>query len=232
MTVRRICCIVPVSVLFPFLARFDFGAWGTSSDNSLSFGDSVLFNAWMVNLPQVILSLCYLLLNGICTSMASAEEWNNMARTRKGLRVTRPQGKQRSTHFLQLPYKWAVPLIITSGVLHWLLSQSLFLVRIDVFDQSGFSLLSLMTFLIVFTILLSVIGWVGFRGLNQRLPFAASCSLVISAACQTAEDEINPHLGEVKWGAVAGQVEQGYEHCSITSKHTKKRGLVEGRMYR
>jgi hypothetical protein len=176
--------------------------------------------------------------------MASAEEWNNMARTRKGLRVTRPQGKQRSTHFLQLPYRWAVPLIITSGVLHWLLSQSLFLVRIDVFDQSGdkvdsdsksacgFSLLSLMTFLIVFTILLSVIGWVGFRELKQRLAFAASCSLVISAACHPAEDEKNPHLGEVKWGVVAEQVEQGYEHCSITSKHTKKRGLVEGRMYR
>jgi hypothetical protein len=75
--------------------------------------------------------------------------------------------------------------------------------------------------------------WLGrLSGVEAEAAFAASCSLVISAACHPAEDEKNPHLGEVKWGVVAEQVEQGYEHCSITSKHTKKRGLVEGRMYR
>jgi hypothetical protein len=57
------------------------------------------------NVPQLALSLCYLALNSICTSLASAYKWNNMARTRKSLRVTDPQGQQRSTYFLQLPYK-------------------------------------------------------------------------------------------------------------------------------
>jgi len=60
LTVRIICCIVPANVLFPSLARLEFGAWGTSSDYSLSFRGSVLFNSWIVNLPQVILSLCHL----------------------------------------------------------------------------------------------------------------------------------------------------------------------------
>lgn len=68
--------------------------------------------------------------------------------------------------------------------------------------------------------------------MKQKLPFTASRSLAISAACHPAKDESNPHLGEVKWGVVEEQVEEGYGHCSLTSKHTKKRELVEGRMYR
>lgn len=246
---RRFSCIVGANFVMPFIGGPGTGfaemhSWGTSSDNILPFGSTVLFNAWIVNLPQILLSVCYLALNSICTSIASAEEWNNLSTTRKGLRVTRPLGKQRSTYFLQLPYKWALPLMITSGTLHWLLSQSFFLVRLDVVNRNnivvdansksacGLSRLSLMVFFIVFLVLVLSIGWAGVRHMKQRLPFAASCSLVISAACHPAKDESNPHLGELKWGAVNEQFEGGYGHCSITSKHTKKRGLVEGRMYR
>lgn len=42
---------------------------------------------------------------------------------RKGLRVTQPHGYQRSSYFLQLPYRWSLPLIVISGTLHWLLSR-------------------------------------------------------------------------------------------------------------
>ena len=40
-------------------------------------------------------------------------------------------GQQRSTYYLQLPYVYSVPLTIASGTLHWLISESIFLVRID-----------------------------------------------------------------------------------------------------
>lgn len=60
-----------------------------------------------------------------------------MATTRKGLRVTAPRGEQRSSYFLQLPYRWAVPLMIVSGALHWLMSQTIFPVRLETRSRDG-----------------------------------------------------------------------------------------------
>lgn len=209
-------------------------SWGTDSDDVLPFGSGPLLNAWIVNLPQIILSFCYLALNGICTSMASAHEWNNIAKTRKGLRVTKPLAKQRSTYFLQLPYRWAVPLIFTSGILHWLLSQSFFLVRLIVNDRNGiavpeksktacgYSRLSLLVFFVVALVLVVAVGMIGIRHLQQKIPMAASCSLVISAACHPAEDEGQDiHLKKVKWGVVEEATGGGWPHCSIAAGELK-----------
>lgn len=220
------------------------GSWGTSSDDVLPFSSGVLFNAWIVNLPQLVLSLCYLALNTICTSMAHAKEWNSLAQTRKGLRVTRPEGSQRSTYFLQLPYKWATPLLFTSGLLHWLLSQSFFLVRIDMKNREGvileehsktacgISRMSLLIFFVVAFLLVCVISVIALQPLEQKIPFAASCSLVISAACHPPTQEVDVQLKEVKWGVVEEQTPQGYAHCSITAMRTRKREPMEGRVYR
>jgi len=167
-----------------------------------------------------------------------------MARKRKGLRVTQPEGKQQSTYFLQLPYKWALPLMLTSGVLHWLLSQSFFLVRLDVVDRDdkvlpyesksacGFSRLSFLIFLVILLILTAVVGVSGIRTLGQKIPFASSCSLVISAACHPPKDEENPQLKEVRWGAVEGVDGEGFGHCSVAAGELKKGGLVKGKAYR
>ncbi|KAF1974111.1 hypothetical protein BU23DRAFT_462453 [Bimuria novae-zelandiae CBS 107.79] len=246
--ILRFCLILSANVLAPLLS-FAGGidsnkSWGTASDDIIPFGFGILSNAWLVNLPQLVLSLCYLALNTICTSIASAQEWNNLGKTRKGLRVTRPEASQRSTYFLQLPYKWATPLLLTSGILHWLLSQSFFLVRIDVLDRKGaiveessqsacgYSRLSLLIFFVVAFLLVCAIGLIATRSLEQKVPFAASCSLVISAACHPPKQEIDTHLKEVKWGVVEEQTEQGYAHCSITALPTIKQKLVEGRVYR
>lgn len=240
---------VSANIIMPFFGGLgdnyaEMRSWGTSSDDILPFGSNPILNAWIVNLPQLILSFSYIVLNGICTSMASAEEWNNFARTRKGLRVTKPSGAQRSTHFLQLPYKWAIPLLITSTALHWLLSQSFFLVRLDVINREkvvvpessksacGFSRLSLWIFFVVALILVCAIGLVGLRRMKQKIPFAASCSLVISAACHPVTGEVEPHLKDVKWGVVGEEVESGFAHCCITSMHTLRKELVRGRIYR
>jgi hypothetical protein len=51
------------------------------------------------------------------------------ARKKKPLRVSSHlQGQQRLRYFLQLPYRFSIPLIIISILMHWVLSQSLFLV--------------------------------------------------------------------------------------------------------
>src|SRR6185312_6672946 len=99
--------------------------------NSKPVGNFLLI-VMLANLVQPGLSFVYFSYNGLFTSMATALEWDSYARNRKGLRVSKdPQGKQREYSFLQLPYKFAVPLLLLSGLLHWLVSQSLFLITID-----------------------------------------------------------------------------------------------------
>lgn len=56
------------------------------------------------NTPQLLLSLCYMTLNGLITRMLTELEWASYAISFKALRVTNPRGDQRSTYRLQLPY--------------------------------------------------------------------------------------------------------------------------------
>jgi hypothetical protein len=95
-------CIGGANIVFP-LASHGVGAWGTASGATMPISGGALRIAWLVNSPQLVLSLCYLALNNICTFLASAEEWNDFARTRKGLRVSRPTAEQRSTYFCSSP---------------------------------------------------------------------------------------------------------------------------------
>src|SRR5882762_8193321 len=61
------------------------------------------------------------------TGMLAGLEWSQMAWQKKSLRVSQnPQGEQRSSYFLQLPYRYAIPLLGFSAVMHWLVSRSIF----------------------------------------------------------------------------------------------------------
>jgi hypothetical protein len=210
-------------------------AWGTASDDFLSFGSDkttstgTLYNAWLANMPQLFLSFAYLNINTICTSMAGAHEWNRLATARKYLRVTKPVGQQRSTYFLQLPYRWSLPLMTLGGILHWLLSQTFFLVRVDFFDNNGavtsqsisrcgFSSLCLMVFVGVALLLLTAIGVIGFWKMPMKMPIAGSCSLAISAACHPLSSEVDAHLQTVQWGVVQAKAGEEHGHCSLSSE--------------
>ncbi|KAH0034207.1 hypothetical protein KCU78_g2310, partial [Aureobasidium melanogenum] len=191
-----------------------FAPWGTSSQTT--FGQyptstaSILLNAWLTSIPQLLFSFTYFNLNGIFTSMALAKEWNMMASQRKGLRVSHPEMAQRSTYFLQLPYKWAIPLTIAGGSLHWLVSQSVFLVQTDVlsatgerdtdmaFVASGFSSSSYFVLILVFGAIFLAAYVVAMLPLRENIPFGASCSAIISAACHPPDNDTEAHLKEVQ----------------------------------
>jgi hypothetical protein len=212
--------------------------WGSRSDTAFRQTDSsyqaTLLNAWLANAAQLILSFCYLAINSECTAMAGAHEWNNLATSRKGLRVTRPFGQQRDTYFLQLPYRWSLPLTIASGGLHWLLSQSIFVVRIDGYDRQGnfipdqsqsacgFSGVSFITLTCAFYALVGFVGLIGRKKIRVRIPFAASCSLVISAACHPSKDDRDPQLRPVQWGVVDEGMFEGEKHCTLSSRRVKR----------
>jgi hypothetical protein len=74
----------------------------------------------------VALSVAYLAYNGLFTRMLSEREWSHLSLRFQPLRVSRPRGLQKASYRLQLPMRWSVPLMVTSGVLHWLISNCIY----------------------------------------------------------------------------------------------------------
>lgn len=166
------------------------------------------------NSPQLILSLLYYFSNRLLTRMLCAAEYCSYSIHRKPLRVSRPEGVQRSTYFLSLPYRYSIPVMIVSAVLHWLLSRSIFYVRILQYDQSGvldktktISTCGLSLIPMIFTIslaglALAILLGLGLRRFPTRMSLAGNCSLAISAACHPPPEDQNPALKPVMWGEV------------------------------
>lgn len=97
----------------------------------MSSRNGVIAHTLLVNTPQLVLSFSYFAYNAIWTHMPIAHEWAQFGLKRQGLRVSSPAGQQRGNHFLTIPCQYAIPLQTMSAVLHWLLSQSFFLARIN-----------------------------------------------------------------------------------------------------
>ena len=92
------------------------------------FGPNTATLSILANLPQLILSICYLAYNGLLTRIFSEFEWAGYSQVYKSLRVTQRKGEQLSTYRLQLPLHWSIPLLVISTVLHWLFSNCLYII--------------------------------------------------------------------------------------------------------
>ena len=201
------------------------------NDKVLSESSShvLLSSVLVANLPQLVLSILYFTYNSLYTSMLAAHEWSRFARYRKALRVTRPTGEQRSTYWLQLPWTYAIPLSAAASVLHWLVSQSIFVVRINALDPyhqpdeygsisgNGYSAYALVIVIILGGVMLLALVLNGFRKLDPGMPVVGSCSLAISAACHRPLEDRNASLLPLKWGAVSHEAENWPGHCCLTS---------------
>lgn len=91
----------------------------------------------IANMSQLMFSFLYFASNCPLTAINIAAEWSGYAANRKGLRVSvSPSFSQHSDHFLSLPYRYAIPLMVVSALLHWLISHSLFIVGIDAYSPN------------------------------------------------------------------------------------------------
>lgn len=211
---------------------------GLPENGSHGFAASVL----LANLPQLILSLLYMSYNGLYTCMHLAHEYSGFAKHRKPLRVTTPRGKQRTTYWLQLPYKYSIPLIVASAALHWLVSQSLFLVRISFWSNGeemvghsssavGYSCAPIVCVLVLGGCMTLVAIGVGLRHLDGRMPVAGSCSIVLAAAAHRPEADIDAAGSLVKWGEVSSTSASIslIGHCTFTSEEVTI--AQEGKLY-
>ena len=107
-----------------------------AKDTTLSL-QSLPTDVFVANTPQLLISMLYLLYNDLFTRMQLAKEWLSYGKQHKSLRVTNPIGEQRSTRFLQLPFWYTVPLVVVMIILHWLVSQSIFLALVTLYDYSA-----------------------------------------------------------------------------------------------
>ena len=203
---------------------------------------SVLF----ANMPQVILSIVYLSLNALITCMLLANEYSGYEVHRKPLRVTTPVGKQRTSYWLQLPYTYGVPVIAASATLHWLISQSLFLVRVETYQDGkpfnheipdgtstsavGLSPAPMLAVVLLGTCITAIAIGMGFRKLEGHgMPVAASCSLALAAAAHRPAEDVDAAVLPVKWGEVVEMGDADVGHCCFTSLEVVD--VVLGRKY-
>lgn len=209
--------------------------WNKSGSSGL------LLNVLVANSPQALLSFLFLTYNGLYTCMLMANEWSDYAYERKALRVTDPVGDQRSTYRLQIPYRYGIPLTVLSVILHWLVSQSLFLARVASYDSKGeedtsemkstigYSCIAIISVIIVGAIIVTLGILNGFRRYRPGIPLVGSCSAAISAACHAPREDDDATL-PVLWGAVSHSQEDGtVGHCCFTSFSTSP--PMEGEFY-
>ncbi|KAJ5251753.1 hypothetical protein N7489_002163 [Penicillium chrysogenum] len=196
----------------------------------------------MANIPQILVSLAYFFYNGLLTCMLGAVEYDNYATKRKPLRVSWPRGAQRSTYYLTLPYRYSIPLLIVSAVLHWLVSQSFFFVQVIPFDRHGvpqerypevlvtcgYSPVAIIFGIIVGGLLPVVAVLMGLRRFRSHMPLAGQCSAAISAACHPMTTAVDHALKPVQWGEVPGSVlsHSGFSNTITTDIECDARSSV------
>ncbi|RJE19196.1 hypothetical protein PHISCL_08473 [Aspergillus sclerotialis] len=171
---------------------------------------TVLALVLLSNTPQLLLSCAYFTYNMCLTCMLAAVEYDSYALDRKYLRVSWPRGSQRSTYYVTLPYRYSLPLLVVSAVLHWLVSQSLFYVEIISLSMEGskyaiitcgFSPVAILFALIIGVCLIFIAAGLGVRRFHSHMPVIGHCSAAISAACHPGLDG-NHAMKPIHWGEV------------------------------
>ncbi|KAJ4393426.1 hypothetical protein N0V93_002636 [Gnomoniopsis smithogilvyi] len=191
------------------------GSFG-SSDNNISVDIFLSPPSYTVmllaaNSPQIILSFCYFSFNAFFTRTQNESEWSSYSLVYKPLRVSVPAkgSSQTSTYRLQLPYRYSLPLLGMSIMLHWILSNAIFFyvveggfwtsstqtidfspsdlgVSEDAYMALGVSGKALLTMLIVSTVLCFLPIIFSHRKVPGSIVSGGSSSLVLSSACHTS----------------------------------------------
>ncbi|CEF79790.1 hypothetical protein FGSG_11545 [Fusarium graminearum PH-1] len=202
--------------------------WDDKDDSSL------IANILVANLPQLVFSFFYFQYNSLFTCMAAAAEWSAYANKRRSLRVSsNPRGKQRSRYFLQLPYRYSIPLLLASILMHWMLSQSIFVVAIEQSGRwklftSGYSPIAMIFVIIIAAFMAAAVIITALRRLPTIMPVAASCSLAIAAACHHPDNKPQPDasVSRLQWGVMQRQRDElGREltgHCGFSQYPVEK----------
>jgi hypothetical protein len=201
------------------------------------------------NSIQVVYTALKFMYNAVLTAMCAALELEAYSLHPKPLRVSgKREGLQRGRYFLHLPYRFAIPFMLISGLIDWLLSQSLFATSVEMYEYDhdnpswvksttempyhtcNYSPLAIVLLSASLALMGAVLLYLSTIRLKSDMPLAANCSAVISAACHPKEGENGRDisLGVVRWG-VTGYDVNGIGHCAFSLDPVT--GLESGRSY-
>jgi hypothetical protein len=221
---------------------------GPLSGADPSGNTALLANILIANSPQVMVSFLYILYNSILTRQLVADEWVRFLREdgKKALRVSFPVGMQRSSHFLSLPFRYSVPLMIVSIILHWFISQSIFLVQSSAFSAGpngqrlpmcdysargytlggGVSAIAVGSAILAALLVNSLIR--GYHDIPAGFQRMAFHSMAIQAICQRPDSDVDAAFFPVRIGVSMG----GGESAQIVfSTDTELRKPRNGEVY-
>lgn len=246
-----------ISLLFPTLAiKSELGdeysdgqplneiwqikGWGAVQSTALltSYVATFVGSILIANIPQLVASFLYYCLNDHLTRCLLAVDYNSFAVNRAPLRVSFPQGEQRSTLYLTIPYGYAIPLLVGFTLVHWFVSEGLFYVQVMPYDlyanavpselltTCGVSTIPLIVGLLLAVVIFLAISCVCSRSFKDcKMPLALEMSVVISAACHPPDDDLDAAYKPVKWGVVESGSDDPYLHCTFTSQEVKEPDL-------
>lgn len=143
----------------------------------------------------------------------------------------------KPTHgpFLQLPFRYGIPLALASGLLHWLASQSFFAVSLvrasDIIDvdthtndhhegflSCGFSSLAMLMLLAGLLLLLLVFLVTALPRFENGMPMVGACSAAIAAACHSVSESPNDiHTLPLCWGVISTSAD-GEVSCAFSAE--------------
>ncbi|KAL2066537.1 hypothetical protein VTL71DRAFT_2608 [Oculimacula yallundae] len=198
---------------------FKLGFGGVHPESLLGFlhgstRASLYANVFFANSWQFEISIIYLVANSILSTMFVAREWDRYSMEGKYLRVTSRTGYQRSSYFISIPARYELPYITAFGVLHWTISQSVFIVQIERFTSKGttspgqrlivcgYSCFAIIISLILGSAIVLSIFLCSYKTLPNALPLAATCSAAISASCRSPEGDTEAHKWPLRYGVV------------------------------
>jgi hypothetical protein len=219
------------------IAKQGFGVnAGFLGMNSEKGDYSLITCVFLANIVQLLVSFLYLLYNNILTRQLVADQWVRFLRPdgKKPLRVSLPSGMQRSSYILSLPLTYSITLMIIMIVLHWLVSQSLFVVQTIGFDTAGelvhfpsfngsavgYSPLGMVlatacgVIMILGLLINSLVR--GHENVPAEFPTWGSSSAHIEVMCQRPDQDIDAHLFPVSIGVVS-DTSAGSDSDSLSS---------------
>ena len=155
----------------------------------------------------MIISFLYLTFNALFSCLLVSDEWAGYHKTRKTLRVSFPEGIQRSSYFISMPLRYGAPLTVSIALLHWTVSQSIFVVRVishysdgsldsaSTITAAGYSLLAIMICMLCSNLLLSlslpVLGLVTSYA-SPRAPSTTKQSLTFPSSHHRLDPRLRP----------------------------------------
>lgn len=175
----------------------------------------------IANSPQLWLSMSYLLWNNQITRIWGEHEWRSYSGRRKRPRVSYGADVDgvKNTRWLQLPYFLSLILMGISTTMHWVVSQTLFVVEVENQSQlphiHGQPAPDAIIFAICYSptaiFVIAVIGIVLMLGITiyyilpfrSWMPFMAGSARVVFASCCALPKDL-PEDG-VMWGDVSDE---------------------------